>query len=270
MVKEFHLDLQNEYVGFAMQRGMNTLRNILRDKSEEINSNMRKHYVTEVIECVLALHTTEIQGCRYAWMDIKLENFIIVPGIVNRVVGIDLDQAMPLNHRVPWDHESVTWTNTPPEIAYPLQTKQKADFQLPTGEQFDAWSLGITILHILKDEALVIGENENDVRKNLMALKQTEVDAFIDAVKGCKDRHKEVLKRMLRVDLTERTHTIQEIFNILDEGTNQKKNQAVIEHSQNSQKEVMNKLSSIEGNLHEAKGEIQDTIFTAMANHSIN
>lgn len=186
------------------------------------------------------------------------------------MVGIDLDQAMPLTDYVSSEHESVTWANTPPEIAYPLETKHKADFLMPTGEQFDAWSLGITILQILKEEALVIGKNEDDIRKNLMALKQTDVDDFVDSVTDCRDTTKDVLKMLLRVDLKERTHTIQHLYNILNTKTNQKKNQAVIEHSQKPSKKVMDKLSSIEKHLHEAKEEIQETVFTAMANHSIN
>jgi hypothetical protein len=267
MVKDFHLDLKGETVGFAMQRGKSTLRNILQNK---IDAKKREYFAVEVLGCVLALHTTNIQGYRYAWMDIKLENFIIVQDPLERVVGIDLDQAMPLQECVSSEHESVTWANTPPEIAYPLQTKQKTNFQLPTGEQFDAWSLGITILHLLKEEAFVIGKNDNDIRKNLMALKQTDVDDFVDSVTDCRDTYKDVLKMLLRIDLKERTHTIQHLYNILNTKTNQKKNQAVIEHSQKPNKEVMDKLSSIEGNLNEAKEEIQESVFTAMANHFIN
>jgi serine/threonine protein kinase len=268
MVRDIIPRLTGDFDGFAMHRGKANLREILEKKSALITFEKRLAFAKDIVECVKALHTTSMDNIHYAWMDIKLENFVLFSEPVEHVVGIDLDHAMPLTHEVPANYESVTWTITPPEIAHPLETKHKTKFLMPTGEQFDMWSLGMTLLAVLNVEGkpLVVGKNDAVVRENLMRLKQSEVDAFIvrlTGYRGCPDRYKDFLKSLLRIDLQERIHRVEDLYEILNEKTSLKVSKGVSD-------KLDTVTSSVKEALLEAKEEIQTTVFTAAANQSIN
>jgi hypothetical protein len=98
-------------------------------------------YAHSVVSIVAAMHTAE-----FAWLDVKPANFILTSdssGTRTNVVGIDLEYSVRLRSELQ-PAQGVTWIYAAPEFARKVAGESVRVY----AEQFDLWSLGITIMEI--------------------------------------------------------------------------------------------------------------------------
>jgi len=182
---------QSKYHAMVMEKGLPD--NLYsRCHASGIDINRRDFYARTVIDIVKHLHE---QG--YAWMDIKPANFIFVQrNYIEYLIGIDLDHARRLSESIPLEYCEVTWEYASPELAYredpndiksPIQLPAETNFTISTPQQYDIWSLGMTILEIFNPQFHPCHQYNGDIpeiQKYLRSLDQKKIDAFIDSIKS--------------------------------------------------------------------------------------
>lgn len=147
-------------------------------------------FVDPVVRIVEQLH-----DLNWAWMDIKPENFLfVVRNGEKRLVGIDFDHARPLDAQLEKEYNFATIQYAPPEFL-----NINAEIRC-TPLQFDMWSLGMTILTVMRSgNNPYNGLSVDSIKSKIIALGSSEdVGKFVvENLKG-NDGNQSAVRKVLK------------------------------------------------------------------------
>lgn len=163
------------HAAMVMHAGQVDLETVLRQHSaHDLTRWNLKAIACDVIRAVAQLHSIGM-----AWMDIKPANFVqVYDNYMSRYVGIDLDYAIALNTPISLRNSSeLTCAYACP---YFMRTGSNPSTVAVTAEEYDLWSLGITLIEIFnRGKSMFSDLDSGAVQSKLATLTQRDVDSYI-------------------------------------------------------------------------------------------